>query len=353
MSGIGIYLKQAREEVGYSLEDMSRFTNIHTDYLHALENDQFDKLPSPFYARAFLRTYAKSFGLETQPLLDMYERMVKEEEEKAKEAPPLRRAPSLLDDLNHTKKHRTTGSLLEEGDVTEPIEPVPPPKVKRPTQPTQPTARATSDRTQPIAKQTRPPSATMPPRTSTTMPRNTAPANPRVSGTTPAVASKWGESQPRKKKSMLLPVAVAIGALVLVGVGYVAWGNGGGVLSTLPPQKVVVQPKKTPTLTYIKTSDNPLEGALYSIQNVPDLEVTIRATKGVTTLRYAPELSQAGDSSITLQQGQQQVLDVQGKTEVWFLLGRPSNAEVTVNGQTLDTSIQDTWKSYRVAINAH
>jgi cytoskeleton protein RodZ len=77
MSGIGDYLKQVRQQRGYSLEEANRITNIHIKYLHALENDRFDLLPSPFYAKAFLRTYAKSLGVDTKPLLDHFDKLMK------------------------------------------------------------------------------------------------------------------------------------------------------------------------------------------------------------------------------------------------------------------------------------
>ncbi|MFD1426226.1 transcriptional regulator with XRE-family HTH domain [Kroppenstedtia sanguinis] len=75
MSGIGILLRETREAKGYSLEQVQQSTKIHIEYLRALENDQFDSLPSPFYVRAFLRSYAHCLGLDAQPLMDRYERM--------------------------------------------------------------------------------------------------------------------------------------------------------------------------------------------------------------------------------------------------------------------------------------
>ena len=75
MSGIGTQLKETREAKGYSLEQVQQSTKIHIEYLRALENDQFDSLPSPFYVRAFLRTYAHCLGLDAQPLMDRYERV--------------------------------------------------------------------------------------------------------------------------------------------------------------------------------------------------------------------------------------------------------------------------------------
>jgi cytoskeleton protein RodZ len=73
LSGVGKYLKQAREKKGYTLEDMTEITNIEGKYLQALESEAYDDLPSPFYARVFLRTYAKYLNLNVHSILQLYE----------------------------------------------------------------------------------------------------------------------------------------------------------------------------------------------------------------------------------------------------------------------------------------
>lgn len=73
MLGIGTMLRNAREEQGFSLEDMRRKTNIQVDYLRFLEEEKFDELPSPFYTRGFLRAYAKSLKLDAMYILQLYE----------------------------------------------------------------------------------------------------------------------------------------------------------------------------------------------------------------------------------------------------------------------------------------
>lgn len=73
LSGVGKYLKQAREKKGYTLEDMTEITNIEGKYLQALESETYDALPSPFYARVFLRTYAKYLNLNVHSVLQLYE----------------------------------------------------------------------------------------------------------------------------------------------------------------------------------------------------------------------------------------------------------------------------------------
>ena len=71
MSGLGIgeRLIEAREERGLTLEDAERDTRISRRYLQALEDERFDIIPAPVYARGFLRSYSQYLGLETAPLL--------------------------------------------------------------------------------------------------------------------------------------------------------------------------------------------------------------------------------------------------------------------------------------------
>ena len=70
---IGEVLRLARINQGLSLEELQRKTDIQLDMLEALESDDFDKLPSPFYARSFLRKYAWAVELDENIALDAYD----------------------------------------------------------------------------------------------------------------------------------------------------------------------------------------------------------------------------------------------------------------------------------------
>ena len=70
---IGEVLRLARINQGLSLEELQRKTDIQLDMLEALELDDFDKLPSPFYARSFLRKYAWAVELDENIVLDAYD----------------------------------------------------------------------------------------------------------------------------------------------------------------------------------------------------------------------------------------------------------------------------------------
>ena len=70
---IGEVLRLARVNQGLSLEDLQQKTDIQLDLLEALEANDFDKLPSAFYARSFLRKYAWAVDLDDKIILDAYE----------------------------------------------------------------------------------------------------------------------------------------------------------------------------------------------------------------------------------------------------------------------------------------
>lgn len=73
-TGLGAALRRAREEQGLTLEDAERDTRISKRYLDALENERFDVVPAPVYARGFLRSYSQYLGLDPNEVLSLYPR---------------------------------------------------------------------------------------------------------------------------------------------------------------------------------------------------------------------------------------------------------------------------------------
>jgi cytoskeletal protein RodZ len=69
---IGNYLRQARESVGLSLDEVQEKTRIQKSFLEAIEKGDFDKLPSPFYVRTYLRSYANCVKVEPHYILREY-----------------------------------------------------------------------------------------------------------------------------------------------------------------------------------------------------------------------------------------------------------------------------------------
>ncbi len=70
---IGEVLRRERIHQGKKLSQLQKAVDIQVEYLEALENNDFDQLPSPFYARSFIKKYAWELGLDEKILLAAYE----------------------------------------------------------------------------------------------------------------------------------------------------------------------------------------------------------------------------------------------------------------------------------------
>lgn len=66
---IGRQLRAARQARGLSLEQVYKETHIKPHYLEALEADAWERLPSRFQGRGFLRVYGGFLGLDSEALL--------------------------------------------------------------------------------------------------------------------------------------------------------------------------------------------------------------------------------------------------------------------------------------------
>ncbi|MEJ2586757.1 MAG: DUF4115 domain-containing protein [Deltaproteobacteria bacterium] len=70
---LGHLLKQQREKLGLSLNQLSEKTRVRAQFLEAMEEEAWDSLPSPGFVRGFMRSYARAVGLETDRVLSLYE----------------------------------------------------------------------------------------------------------------------------------------------------------------------------------------------------------------------------------------------------------------------------------------
>lgn len=71
----GILLSNERVKRGLSLQEVADQLKLSRKQLEAIENDEYDKLPGPAFARGFVRNYAKLLGLDAALLnaaLDAY-----------------------------------------------------------------------------------------------------------------------------------------------------------------------------------------------------------------------------------------------------------------------------------------
>src|SRR5690349_24164715 len=69
----GERLKRERELREVSLEEVAKATRISARFLHALENEDWPKLPGGVFGRGFVRTIARYLGLGEESLLAEYD----------------------------------------------------------------------------------------------------------------------------------------------------------------------------------------------------------------------------------------------------------------------------------------
>lgn len=97
---IGEELRSARTRKGYSFEYVEDVTKIRAKYLQALEENNFDVLPGPVYAKAFLRTYSKFLELDTDEIMNEYNGLTNE----TTPTPIENSAPDVVDSVESSSK---------------------------------------------------------------------------------------------------------------------------------------------------------------------------------------------------------------------------------------------------------
>ena len=68
--GIGAQLRQAREALGLSVDDVSLQLKFAPRQIESLEQERFDRLPGPTIARGMVRNYARLLRLDPEPLIE-------------------------------------------------------------------------------------------------------------------------------------------------------------------------------------------------------------------------------------------------------------------------------------------
>ncbi len=78
IENLGEYLKNKREEKGLTIQQVANETKIQKMYLRAIEEQNFEELPEATYVKGFLKSYAKTIGVDPQEVLDVYVEMINE-----------------------------------------------------------------------------------------------------------------------------------------------------------------------------------------------------------------------------------------------------------------------------------
>lgn len=71
---IGAILKDERQKKGLDYGQISEKTKIRPHILQALENEEWDLLPPPFFVKGFVRSYAQAVGLDEQEVVSLYQK---------------------------------------------------------------------------------------------------------------------------------------------------------------------------------------------------------------------------------------------------------------------------------------
>ncbi len=68
----GEILKKKREELGYNLKEIAKTLRIRSDYLKAIEEETFEKLPVEVYTKGYIREYAKVLKADPEVVIRAY-----------------------------------------------------------------------------------------------------------------------------------------------------------------------------------------------------------------------------------------------------------------------------------------
>jgi len=116
-NSIGQTLKNAREKLGFSLEDVAQKTYIKTHYLHALEEDRFEMLPAYVYTVGYIRTYARLLNIDAAQLVNTYQQKIDNNKEYTiiKDSVSYLTTPKILDEMEQPVIHENLYSTVNAG----------------------------------------------------------------------------------------------------------------------------------------------------------------------------------------------------------------------------------------------
>jgi len=71
---IGEYLRKSRESARVSLQTIASRTKINPEYLEALEQNQFHRVPGDIYVRGYIRAYLGALSIDPSEAMSLYSR---------------------------------------------------------------------------------------------------------------------------------------------------------------------------------------------------------------------------------------------------------------------------------------
>ncbi|MDO8734704.1 MAG: helix-turn-helix domain-containing protein, partial [Elusimicrobiota bacterium] len=71
---IGSKLREKRQDLGLSVEDVSSRTLINIKYLQAIEENKFSEIPAEVMTMGFIRNYSTVLGLNPDEIISEYKK---------------------------------------------------------------------------------------------------------------------------------------------------------------------------------------------------------------------------------------------------------------------------------------
>jgi cytoskeletal protein RodZ len=97
---LGQKLRQAREERGISIGEVSEQTRISPHYIESIENDDYKTLPGGIFNKGFVKSYARYVGYDEQEALSDYSKLISAQNEGTSPDEPRTYRPEVLTDDN-------------------------------------------------------------------------------------------------------------------------------------------------------------------------------------------------------------------------------------------------------------
>ncbi|MFH1488124.1 MAG: helix-turn-helix domain-containing protein, partial [Pseudomonadota bacterium] len=69
---LGGFLRAQRENKGLTQDQVAEITRLRKHIIKDLEEENWDQLPAPVFVKGFIRSYAKTLGLNEKDILDRY-----------------------------------------------------------------------------------------------------------------------------------------------------------------------------------------------------------------------------------------------------------------------------------------
>lgn len=81
MATVGNILKEKRESLHLTLNDVADATNLSINFLAAIERNEFHVLPRGIFPKMFIKSYANHLGLNADDLVNLYYEQISQAEE--------------------------------------------------------------------------------------------------------------------------------------------------------------------------------------------------------------------------------------------------------------------------------